>query len=304
MQKRCGALNFDMIVLQYAIDALSVGGLYALAALGIGLIFGIMRLVNFAHGDLLMVGSYAMFMLAVTVWPVTILGGVVIAILVAVITERIAFRPLRAANPTTLLAASFAVSFFLQNFVLMIMGGRALGVDIVPALNEHIAWGTTSISVLNLFTIAMSVVLMGGLTLFLMRTQIGVHMRAASEDVQMARMLGMRVNLVIATAFAISGLLAGAAAIVVLGKTGLVLPTMGLRLTLVAFVAVVIGGMGSLTGSVIAGYSLGILEVVLGGLLPLAILPYREAFIFAVVLLFLMYRPGGIIKVAALQERV
>ena len=184
------------------------------------------------------------------------------------------------------------------------MGGRALGVDIVPALNEHIAWGTTSISVLNLFTIAMSVVLMGGLTLFLMRTQIGVHMRAASEDVQMARMLGMRVNLVIATAFAISGLLAGAAAIVVLGKTGLVLPTMGLRLTLVAFVAVVIGGMGSLTGSVIAGYSLGILEVVLGGLLPLAILPYREAFIFAVVLLFLMYRPGGIIKVAALQERV
>ncbi len=293
-----------MIVLQYVIDALSVGGLYALAALGIGLIFGIMRLVNFAHGDFLMMGCYAMFMLAVTIWPVTILGGVVIAILVAVITEQIAFRPLRTANPTTLLAASFAVSFFLQNFILMIMGGRALGVDIVPALNQHISWGSTSISVLNLFTIAISVVLMGGLTLFLMRTQMGVHMRAASEDVQMARMLGMRVNLVIATAFAISGLLAGAAAIVVLGKTGLVLPTMGLRLTLVAFVAVVVGGMGSLTGAVIAGYLVGILEVALGGLLPLAILPYREAFIFAVVLLFLVFRPAGIIKVAALQERV
>ncbi len=293
-----------MIVLQYVIDALSIGGLYASAALGIGLIFGIMRLVNFAHGDLLMMGSYAMFLLAAAIWPVTILGGTVIAILVAVITERVAFRPLRTADPTILLAASFAVSFFLQNFVLMIMGGRALGVDIVPALNHHIAWGTISISVLNLFTIALSVILMGGLSLFLTRTQMGVQMRAASEDVRMARMLGVRVNLVVAAAFGISGFLAGAAAIVVLGKTGLVLPTMGLRLTLVAFVAVVIGGMGSLTGAVIGGYAVGILEVVLGGLLPLAVLPYREALIFTVVLLFLLYRPGGIIRVAALEERV
>ena len=293
-----------MIVLQYVIDALSIGGLYASAALGIGLIFGIMRLVNFAHGDLLMMGSYAMFLLAAAIWPVTILGGTVIAILVAVITERVAFRPLRTADPTILLAASFAVSFFLQNFVLMIMGGRALGVDIVPALNHHIAWGTISISVLNLFTIALSVILMGGLSLFLTRTQMGVQMRAASEDVRMARMLGVRVNLVVAAAFGISGFLAGAAAIVVLGKTGLVLPTMGLRLTLVAFVAVVIGGMGSLTGAVIGGYAVGILEGVLGGLLTLAVLPYREALIFTVVLLFLLYRPGGIIRVAALEERV
>lgn len=133
---------------------------------------------------------------------------------------------------------------------------------------------------------------------------MGVNMRAASEDVRMARMMGVRVNLVIAAAFAISGLLAGAAAIVILGKTGLVLPAMGLRLTLVAFVATVIGGMGSLTGAVIGGYMVGILEVVLGGVLPLALLNYREAFIFALVLLFLMFRPGGIIKVSALEERV
>ncbi len=286
------------------IDSLSVGGLYALAALGIGLIFGIMRLINFAYGDLLMMGAYAMFLLAAAVWPITILGGVVIAILVALVTERIAFRPLRTADPSVLLAASFAVSFFLQNFVLMIMGGRALGVDIVPALNHHIVWGELSVSLLNLFTIAISLALMAGLSIFLNRTPMGVNMRAASEDVRMARMLGVRVNLVIAAAFAISGLLAGVAAIVILGKTGLVLPAMGLRLTLVAFVATVIGGMGSLTGAVIGGYMVGILEVVLGGVLPLALLNYREAFIFAVVLLFLMFRPGGIIKVAALEERV
>ncbi|MDP6475805.1 MAG: branched-chain amino acid ABC transporter permease [Alphaproteobacteria bacterium] len=289
-----------MIILQYLIDALSIGGLYALAALGIGLIFGIMRLINFAYGDLLMMGAYAMFMMAAAVWPITILGGVVVAILVALITERIAFRPLRTADPSVLLAASFAVSFFLQNFVLMIMGGRALGVDIVPALSLHLNWGEISVSLLNLFTIALSLILMIGLSLFLNRTQMGVNMRAASEDVRMARMMGVRVNLVIATAFAISGLLAGAAAIVVLGKTGLVLPAMGLRLTLVAFVATVVGGMGSLTGAVIGGYAVGILEVVLGGLLPLALLPYREAFIFTVVLLFLLYRPGGIIKFATL----
>ncbi len=286
------------------IDSLSVGGLYALAALGIGLIFGIMRLINFAYGDLLMMGAYAMFLMAAAVWPITILGGVVIAILVALMTERIAFRPLRTADPSVLLAASFAVSFFLQNFVLMIMGGRALGVDIVPVLNRHIVWGELSVSLLNLFTIAISLALMAGLTLFLKRTAMGVNMRAASEDVRMARMMGVRVNLVIAAAFAISGLLAGAAAIVILGKTGLVLPAMGLRLTLVAFVATVIGGMGSLTGAVIGGYMVGILEVVLGGVLPLALLNYREAFIFALVLLFLMFRPGGIIKVSALEERV
>lgn len=293
-----------MIILQYVIDSLSVGGLYALAALGIGLIFGIMRLINFAYGDLLMMGAYAMFLMAAAVWPITILGGVVIAILVALLTERIAFRPLRTADPSVLLAASFAVSFFLQNLVLMVMGGRALGVDIVPVLNQHIVWGELSVSLLNLFTIAISIALMVGLSIFLNKTSIGVNMRAASEDVRMARMLGVRVNLVIAAAFAISGLLAGAAAIVILGKTGLVLPTMGLRLTLVAFVATVIGGMGSLTGAVIGGYAVGILEVVLGGVLPLALLNYREAFIFAVVLLFLMFRPGGIIKVASLEERV
>jgi len=101
-----------LVVLQYVIDSLSVGGLYALAALGIGLIFGIMRLINFAYGDLLMMGAYAMFLMAAAVWPITILGGVVIAILVALITERIAFRPLRNADPSVLLAASFAVSFF------------------------------------------------------------------------------------------------------------------------------------------------------------------------------------------------
>ena len=286
------------------IDSLSVGGLYALAALGIGLIFGIMRLINFAYGDLLMMGAYAMFLMAAAVWPITILGGVVIAILVALVTERVAFRPLRTADPSVLLAASFAVSFFLQNFVLMVMGGRALGVDIVPVLNQHIIWGELSVSLLNLFTIAISLALMAGLTLFLKRTTMGVNMRAASEDVRMARMMGVRVNLVIAAAFAISGLLAGVAAIVILGKTGLVLPAMGLRLTLVAFVATVIGGMGSLTGAVIGGYMVGILEVVLGGVLPLALLSYREAFIFAVVLLFLMFRPGGIIKVSALEERV
>ncbi len=293
-----------MIILQYVIDSLSVGGLYALAALGIGLIFGIMRLINFAYGDLLMMGAYAMFLMAAAVWPITILGGVVIAILVALLTERIAFRPLRTADPSVLLAASFAVSFFLQNLVLMVMGGRALGVDIVPVLNQHIVWGELSVSLLNLFTIAISIALMVGLSIFLNKTSIGVNMRAASEDVRMARMLGVRVNLVIAAAFAISGLLAGAAAIVILGKTGLVLPAMGLRLTLVAFVATVIGGMGSLTGAVIGGYAVGILEVVLGGVLPLALLNYREAFIFAVVLLFLMFRPGGIIKVASLEERV
>lgn len=293
-----------MIVLQYVIDSLSVGGLYALAALGIGLIFGIMRLINFAYGDLLMMGAYAMFLMAAAVWPITILGGVVIAILVALATERVAFRPLRTADPSVLLAASFAVSFFLQNFVLMVMGGRALGVDIVPVLNQHIIWGELSVSLLNLFTIAISLALMAGLTLFLKRTAMGVNMRAASEDVRMARMMGVRVNLVIAAAFAISGLLAGVAAIVILGKTGLVLPAMGLRLTLVAFVATVIGGMGSLTGAVIGGYMVGILEVVLGGVLPLALLNYREAFIFALVLLFLMFRPGGIIKVSALEERV
>lgn len=293
-----------MIVIQYIFDALSVGGQYALAALGIGLIFGIMRLINFAHGELIMMCGYAMFMLLAAYWPLTILGGVAVAILLSLLTERIAFRPLREANPATLLAASFAVSFFLQNLMLVTMGGRTKGIDLLPELSKHIVMGSLSVPRLNVFAIVLALVLMVLLALFLGRTRLGVEMRAAAEDFRMARMLGVRTNAVIATAFAISGLLAAAVSIIFISKSGTLLPNMGLQIALIAFVSTVIGGMGSLPGAALGGFAVGIVTVALQATLPLGLLPFRDAFIFGLVLIFLLLRPGGLMRVRALQERV
>ena len=296
-----------MIVAQYAIDALSVGALYALAALGIGLIFGIMRLINFAHGEFIMIGGYFMLMLIGAVWPITLFGGVVIVIILALATERIAFRPLRNSAPIAMLAGSFAVSFFLQNLFRVFFGGRPKGVDLLPGLSQHITFGPLSIPGVNIFSIALSLMLMVGLALFLARTRLGIEMRAAAEDIRMARMLGVPTNLVIAGAFAISGLLAGATAVIVVAKSGGVWPTMGLQLALIAFVSTVIGGMGSLVGAALGGFTIGALTVVIQAVLAVVsveLLPYRDAFIFGIVLVFLLLRPGGLIRVKAIEERV
>lgn len=291
-------------IIQTVVDALSVGGLYALTALGIGLIFSVMRLGNFAHSEFITVAAYVLFALSGNALVMSIAAAVLVAMVLAVLTERVAFRPLRNADPATLLISSFTVSMFLQRLMVFLIGSRPKALDPLPMLNGSLHVGGAQISALKLVTIATSAVLLLALTLFLTRTRFGLQMRAAAENFTMSRLLGVRANAVIATAFAISGVLAAAVAILFSAQTGFVHPRFGVQLVIIAFVATVIGGLGNLTGAAVGGFLVGVVTTLLQALLPDELRPFREAFLFAVVIVVLLFRPQGLLPAKNLRERV
>jgi branched-chain amino acid transport system permease protein len=293
-----------MIVLQNAIDAISLGAVYALAALGIGLIFSIMRLINFAHGELIMVGGFVLYGLAGQPYLVMSLAAILAVAIVALGMERIAFRPLRKTSPATLLIASFAVSYLLQHVVLMIFGARPMGVDFLAQFGDSVEFGALRVPKLQLAAIIVTIVFLVGLALFFRRSRIGVEMRAAAEDFTMARLLGVRANRVIAVAFVISGVLASMVSLYLVAQTGSVSYKMGVNMVLIAFVASVIGGMGSLTGAALGGFLVGIVSVSLQAYLPVDLRPYRDAFVFLAFIAFLLWRPQGLMTRRADMERV
>jgi branched-chain amino acid transport system permease protein len=293
-----------MIVIQNAIDAISLGAVYALAALGIGLIFSIMRLINFAHGELIMVGGFTLYALAGQPYLVMGLAAILVAAILALGLERVAFRPLRKASPATLLISSFAVSYLLQHVMLMIFGSRPMGVDFLPQLGDAVELGPLRVPELQLAAIVVTVISMTGLALFFRRSRIGVEMRAAAEDFTMARLLGVRANRVIAAAFVISGVLASMVSLYLVAQTGTVSYKMGVNMVLIAFVASVIGGMGSLVGAALGGFLVGIVSVSLQAYLPVDLRPYRDAFVFLAFIAFLLWRPQGLMTRRADMERV
>jgi branched-chain amino acid transport system permease protein len=289
---------------QHVIDAITYGSQFALYALGIALIFGIMGLINFAHGELIMVGAYTIVLISRPSWPIVLVATLAVTIVFALGMERVAFRPLRGASPPTLLIASFAVSYGLQNLAILIEGSAPKGKHLSAWLSESYQIGSISIPKLDIVTVAVTIVLLTGLGLFLQRTRMGVQMRASAEDFRMARILGVRANSVISTAFGISGLLAGVGAYLLVAQTGEVSPDLGSNPVLFAFVATVLGGMGSLRGAVLGGYVLGAIFVGLQSYLPLELRSYRDAFAFAAVIAMLLVRPQGLIVARTTVSRV
>jgi branched-chain amino acid transport system permease protein len=289
---------------QILIDAISVGGLYALTALGIGLIFSVMRLANFAHAEFVTVAAYTLFALSGQPIVMSIAAAVLVAIVLAVLTERIAFRPLRGADSATLLISSFAVSMFLQKLLIFAVGSRPKALDPLPMLSRPVFIGGLQVSALKLVTIAVCAVLLGALTIFLKRTRFGLEMRAAAENFTMARLLGVRANAVIAVAFALSGVLAAVVALLFAAQTGFVQPRLGVQLVIIAFVATVIGGLGNLLGAAVGGFFVGAVSTLLQALLPPELRVFREAFLFVVVILVLLVRPQGLFPAPGLRERV
>jgi branched-chain amino acid transport system permease protein len=291
-------------LVQIAVDAVSVGSLYALTALGIGLIFGVMRLINFAHGELITLAAYTVLALYGMPVPVMIFGAVAVAVLIALLTERAAFRPLRNADPTTLLISSFAVSFFLQKLLILVVGSRLKGLDFLPSLGRQTELFGIRLQLLQIVTIVVGIVLLVALTWFLKATRLGLHMRAAAEDFRMARVLGVRANNVIAVAFALSGLLAAAVSCLIVVQTGVVQPRMGVQLVIIALVGTVIGGLGSLAGAALGGFLVGAGSILLQALLPPDLRAFREAFVFIAVIAILLFRPQGLIPARGLRERI
>jgi len=289
---------------EVAVNALSLGSLYALIALGIALVFGIMELINFAYGDLVMVGGYVILLSHGEGWMFVVAATVVAVVVCAVLMERIAFRPVRGADPATLLVTSFAVSYLLQNLARIIFGARPKTVDAFSMLANPVDVGPIATTALDVVTLVVTAAFLGGLALFLTRSTAGIAMRGAAEDFRTARLIGVRANRVIAMAFAISGLAAAIVAMLLLAQSGTISPTIGLVPALVGFVSTVIGGLGRLYGAVIGGYVLGLVTILLQSYLPLSVLPYRDALVFGFVIVLLLLRPQGLFPSRALQERV
>ncbi|ALN75591.1 MULTISPECIES: branched-chain amino acid ABC transporter permease [unclassified Aureimonas] len=301
-------------MLQVVFDALSLGSLYALGALGIALIFGVMRLVNFAHGDVIAFSIFALL------WPSTDAMAIVFAgqlpwyllvpfvLLVgaglSVLCEIVVFRRFRHASPATMMIASFALGFVIRYFLLMLFTSRPKSISLLPGLSQPVEILGARLPLLQLITILATLVILVALTLFLRRTRFGLEMRAAAENFSMARMLGVKANRVIMGAFALSGALAAAIGLIFGSQTGTVDIQMGASLMLMAFIATVIGGLGSLAGAVLAGFLLGAASVVMQVALPLDARAFRDAFVYAAVILVLLFRPQGLIAARGTKERV
>ena len=292
------------VVLQNVIDAVSLGSLYALVALGVALVFSVMGLVNFAHGQLIMVGAYVL--VALGSWPFAMTVAVMFAVvaLAALMMERVAFRPARGSNPATLLVTSFALGYLLENLAVLIVGPLPQGVSLPPFVSSFVEVGTLRISTLDVLTVVMTLALLLALAAFLKRTPMGIQMRAAAEDFRAAQLLGVRPNRVIAVAFGISGLLAAAAALIVVGHSGTASPSIGLQPVLIGFVAAVVGGLGSIPGAAVGGLALGCLGTGLEATLPPELRPYRDAMLFGLVILTLLIRPHGLFPSKGQYSRV
>lgn len=291
--------------IQFVIDVLSLGGAYALMALGLVIIYGILRLVNFAYGELIMVAGYTMFLASGSglPWIVMAVLAVGMAILFGIITDYAAFRPVRAKSVTAVLITSFAFSNLLQNAALLFISPRPRNVPLPDIFSQTVSIGGAITPVRNLITIAASIALLAGVAFLMRRTTLGIAMRAAATNFTMARMLGVPAHLIISSAFALSGFLAGVVGILWIGRIGTVVPGIGLEPLLVAFIATVIGGMRSLPGAVVGGFLLALIDTTLNYTLSQDLLKFRDAFTFSLVILILLWRPDGLIRGPASGQR-
>jgi branched-chain amino acid transport system permease protein len=281
--------------IQQLINAISLGGLFALLTLGLAMVFNILGLINFAYGELVALGGYWMYLTlnrgvpAIVVIPTTVL----VVALGAILMERVAFRPFRGTG-VTLLITSFAISSMMQNAFLITVSPRAQGVPTSAWTNELVSIGPFEVPIIRLITIGVAALCLIALLFFLRRSYMGLAMRGASEDFDAVRLMGIKANRVIAVAFGISGALAGVSALLVVAQTGVVEPTMGLALLLNAFIASVLGGLGSLVGAVVGAFLLAAIQVGFQAVLPAGLLAFRDAFTFGIVALVLLVRPQGL----------
>lgn len=285
-------------LLQQVINALSLGSLYALLALGLSMVYGVLKLMNFAHGELVTITAYTMWFLASrgVSFPIVAVAGIAAATVVALLTELIAFRQLRKASFATVLIASFAVSVIIQNLIRQFISPRPRGIRVPAVFDAVLRFGFFHIGALSLITLATSLIVMALLVAFLRRTRWGMALRAAAADFEVARLVGVQANRIISLAFATAGFLAGIGGVLWVCRIGGMTPSMGLTPVIKSFVANVIGGLGSFQGAVLGGYLLAFLDIFLQVFLPAPARPFIDAFSLAVVVIILYFRPEGLMR--------
>ncbi|MDQ3824100.1 MAG: branched-chain amino acid ABC transporter permease [Actinomycetota bacterium] len=278
-------------------DAVGLGAVYALMAVGIGLVFGVLRLVNFAYGQLVMAGAYTLAF--TSEWPVAASIGACTAVVVALslAMDRAVFRPLRTHSPAVMLVTTFAIAFFLQAIALLVdVRDDTIGepaVSLAP-LNQAVTVAGVDVRKITIVAVLVAAVALALLALVLTRTTIGLHMRAAAADFRTARLLGVRANRVIGSAVLLSALLAAAVSVMLTVQFPLVTPDFALRDTIVVLVGVVVGGIDRLWTATLGGFTIGFATGVINGALPTEHTVFLPSAVFALVILVLLLRPAGL----------
>jgi len=283
--------------LQQLINGLSIGSLYALIAIGYTMVYGILRLINFAHGDIFMMAAYftyfgiAVFFLP---WYVTFFITIVLTILLGVGIERFAYRPLRNAPKTSLLISAIGVSFLLENLATYLFSGKPQAFPDFPLMTTPINFGSLTIQPVSILIPIVTFIIMVGLLFLINHTKVGMAMRAVSVDYDTAKLMGIKINGVISSTFAIGSGLAAVGAILWCMKYPSVLPLMGVVIGLKCFIAAVIGGIGNIKGAVLGGLILGFSEVLMVAFFP-ALTGYRDAVAFVILIIILLFLPNGLL---------
>ncbi len=279
------------------ISGLKLGSIYAIVAIGYSIVYGILRLINFAHGDIMTVGVYVILLLMNQMGlplGVCLLVSVVFSIGVGLLIERLAYRPLRDASEEATLISSLAVSAVLQNVLQMVFSSQRQAFLLPGWLNQSYRFGNISLSLINIITFIITAIFLVAIYFILRKTKIGTAMRACSENMKASRLMGINVNTVVMFAFAVGSAMAVIAGFLLAGEYKTVYPTLGFVPGLKAFCAAVVGGIGSVGGAVAGAYIIGVAEMLFAGMMPTTVTAYRDAFVFLLMVVVLLFRPNGL----------
>jgi branched-chain amino acid transport system permease protein len=285
------------LFLQHLANALSLGSLYALIAIGYTMVYGILRLINFAHGDVFMLGAYLAFYSVATFllpWWAAFLVAIVVTAAFGVLLERVAYRPLRDSPRISVMISAIGASFLIENVGIVLFGGRPKGVAVPDVMNVRLAAGGITVMSVSLVIPIITFAVLGVLIWVVYRTKTGMAMRAVSTDLDAARLQAIDVNRIISFTFGAGSLLAAVGGIMWSYKYPQLNPLMGIMPGLKCFIAAVIGGIGSIPGAVLGGFLLGGIELLTVAFLP-TLTGYRDAFAFVLLIVVLLVKPSGLL---------
>lgn len=281
---------------QHLTNGISLGSLYALIAIGYTMVYGILRLINFAHGDIFMLGAYIAFygvmFTSIPWWMVFILAAAITGFL-GLLLEKLAYKPLRESPRITILISAIGASFFLENFAIVVFGGRPKAFPIPNVFNRVVKLGGVSVGVITFIIPVVTILLLIGLNSFISKTKTGMAMRALSKDYEAASLMGIDINKIISVTFFIGSFLAAVGGIMWGIRYPQLMPLMGMMPGIKCFIAAVIGGIGNITGAVLGGFILGLGEIMLVAMLP-SLTGYRDAFAFVLLIIILLLKPTGL----------
>ena len=284
-----------MKIIQYLINGISIGSVYAIIALGYTMVYGIAKMLNFAHGDVIMVGGYvsfcAMSYLGLPALPAALLAMLACTVL-GIVIERLAYKPLRSAPSLAVLITAIGVSYFLQNSALLIWKAAPKSYPAVVSGSAEFFGGELKVPYISLLTIVICLVIMLGLTTFVSKSKLGKAMRACSEDKGAAQLMGINVNRTISMTFAIGSALAAVAGVLLCSFNSQLMPTTGSMPGIKAFTAAVFGGIGSIPGAFLGGLLLGIIEAMAKAYISMQL---ANSIVFAVLIVVLLVKPSGLL---------